>query len=155
MPRQFPRRPPRIVSIRNFPVWLVTFCTHRREPWLAQESVHIAFTTFARRAFDDFNIAVGRYVIMPDHIHLFVCGDHDFVLTRWIAALKQALAKSAKHSRGDGQIWQEGFFDHLLRDDESMSAKWDYMRENPVRAALVTRSEDWPHQGEIIAIDRA
>jgi REP element-mobilizing transposase RayT len=39
---------------------------------------------FAERAYADHNIAVGRYVIMPDHIHLFVCGPDDFELGRWM-----------------------------------------------------------------------
>jgi len=30
----------------------------------------------------------------------------------------------------------------------------NYVRENPVRAGLVTRAEDWPYSGEIVMIDR-
>jgi hypothetical protein len=43
--------------------------------------------------------------------------------------------------------WQEGYFDHRLRDDErgeQLSMKIDYIRENPVAAGLCERSEDWP-----------
>jgi len=47
------------------------------------------------------------------------------------------------------------FFDHLLRNDESYAQKWEYVRENPVRAGLVHCSEDWPYQGEIVYIGRA
>ena len=92
---------------------------------------------------------------MPDHIHLFVCGGPEFVLTTWIGGLKQSIAKAAKRSKIDGQVWQEGFFDHMLRGDESMSQKWDYVDQNAVRAGLVVASEDWPYYGEIVAIDRA
>jgi len=35
-----------------------------------------------------------------------------------------------------------GFFDHILRNDESYSEKWEYVRENPVRAGLVQRAQD-------------
>ena len=42
--------------------------------------------------------------------------------------------------------WQEGCFDRLLRSDESLSDKWEYMRQNPVRAGLVANPEDWPFQ---------
>jgi REP element-mobilizing transposase RayT len=91
---------------------------------------------------------------MPDHVHLFVCGDPDFVLGPWIGALNQALAKATPRSRSDGQIWQEGFFDHLLRNDESMGQKWIYIRENAMRGGWVAHSDDWPFQGEIVPIDR-
>jgi hypothetical protein len=51
-------------------------------------------------------------------------------------------------------FWQPGFNDHLLRNDESYTQKWEYVFQNPVRAGLVARAEDWPYAGEIIRIDR-
>jgi len=48
-----------------------------------------------------------------------------------------------------------GLFDHILRNDESYTQKWEYVRENPVRAGLVPRADDWPYQGEFVIIDRA
>ncbi len=51
--------------------------------------------------------------------------------------------------------WQEGFFDHLIRNPESYEEKWSYVRENPVRAGLVDSAERWPYAGEIVSIDRA
>ena len=46
-------------------------------------------------------------------------------------------------------VWQEEFFDHVLRSSESYAEKWTYVRENPVRADLVKKSNEWPWQGEI------
>ena len=46
-------------------------------------------------------------------------------------------------------LWQEEFFDHLLRSGESYCQKWDYVKENPAPAGLVDRSDEWPWQGEI------
>ena len=46
-------------------------------------------------------------------------------------------------------------FDHVLRNDESYAQKWEYVRENPVRAGLVAEWHEWPYQGEIALIDRA
>ena len=154
---KFPRRPPRISVFQHYasPVYFVTFCTYDRRPWLATTQVHGGFVHFAENAEHRFNIAVGQYVIMPDHVHLFVCGPKDFVLGRWIGLLKQTLAKAAGKPAAGGTPWQEGFFDHLLRSDESMSEKWGYIRRNPVRAALVQRPEDWPYQGQVVPIDRA
>ena len=68
--------------------------------------------------------------------------------------LKQALAKHIALT-GTSPIWQRGFFDHVLRNDESYEDKWNYVRENPVRAGLVTKADDWPYSGEIVLIDRA
>ena len=48
-----------------------------------------------------------------------------------------------------------GFFDDVLRNDESYGQKWEYVRENPVRAGLVARADEWPYEGEFVVIDRA
>jgi len=61
--------------------------------------------------------------------------------------LSQAITAPLPH-------WQEGFFDHLLRSDESHAEKWEYVRQNPVRAGLCHQPEEWPYQGEIVLIDR-
>ena len=156
MKRTIGRRPSRLQRIfATGPLYFVTFCTHKRQRFLATDKVHSAFVVFAERAEKTFNVAVGRYVIMPDHVHLFVRGDHNFRLGPWIGALKQALGKAAMLSRAKRQIWEEGFFDHILRSNESYSQKWNYVRENPVRAGLVKSAADWPYQGEIVYIDRA
>jgi hypothetical protein len=42
--------------------------------------------------------------------------------------------------------WQFGCFDRLLRSEESLQEKWLYVEENPVRAGLVKRFEDWPYR---------
>ena len=155
MKRDFGRRPPRLGRIfATGPLYFVTFCTHERQRFLAKDEVHTAFVLFAKRAEVNFNVAVGRYVIMPDHVHLFVRGDYNFRLGPWIGVLKQALAKAAMLFRAKGQIWEEGFFDHVLRSNESYSQKWNYVRENPVRVGLVKSAADWPYQGEIVYIDR-
>jgi hypothetical protein len=52
-----------------------------------------------------------------------------------------------------GPIWQKQFFDHLLRSPQSYGDKWAYVRENPVRAGLVARAEDWHYAGEIESLE--
>jgi putative transposase len=158
---KYPRVPPRLDPLfPGNPVFFATACTERRKPLLTTDMVHNNFVCFSRRAYDEYGIAVGRYVIMPDHIHLFVCGPNDFELGRWMGLLKQCLKKalvvtaSPTGRRLQKTIWQRGFFDHVLRSDESYSQKWNYVRENPVRAGLVANADDWPYTGEIIRIDR-
>ncbi len=107
---------------------------------------------FADRAATDFQIAVGRYVIMPDHLHLFVAGPQDFDLGKWVGVLKRTLEKALPATNSEDPFWQRGFFDHVLRSDESYDQKWDYVRANPVRAGLVDDPDTWPFAGEIVAL---
>ena len=146
-----PNRPPRLDPFQKYDpsLYLVTFNTHRRQRLLANDRVHSCFVKFARVALER-GIVVGRYVIMPDHIHLFVAGHYDFVLDQWVRALKRTLSTSICVPRPH---WQKGFFDHLIRHEESHCQKWEYVVQNPVRAALVSNPDDWPWQGEIETIE--
>jgi REP-associated tyrosine transposase len=106
---RYPRLPPRLDRI--FPVFYVTFCTHERRKVLATDSIHAALRQFANRAYAEHNVAVGRYVIMPDHVHLFVSGPQEFELGRWVGMLKQYLAKGIGRT-ATFSICQRGFVDH-------------------------------------------
>ncbi len=67
-------RPPRLERVfqkYDPPLYFVTFCTAKRRKILATSLAHDAFIAYARVA-EDRNVAVGRYVIMPDHVHMFV-----------------------------------------------------------------------------------
>ena len=128
---KFPRTPPRLQWVYSrSPLFFVTCCTYRRRRILAHADVHAALIDFAQRAHAEFGIAIGRYVILPDHLHLFVAGPDDFILAKWVGTLKRVLGKSIPTSTSQDPIWQRGFFDHLLRSDESYSQKWDNIREN-------------------------
>jgi REP element-mobilizing transposase RayT len=146
------RVPPRLTRVfASAPLYFVTACTEHRTPWLADGAVHDAFVTYARAGLDH-EIGVGRYVLMPDHLHLFVRVAGERTLGSWMGGLKRAISTAAMRP---AKAWQRGFFDHVLRSDESYSQKWNYVHENPVRAGLVEKAEDWPYAGEIVLIDRA
>jgi putative transposase len=92
---------------------------------------------------------VGRYVLMPDHVHLLLRLSPDLSLAQWVRNLKRTISRSIV---GHTPHWQEGFFDHLLRGKDSYGQKWEYVRENSVRAGLSASYRDWPYQGEIVSL---
>ena len=150
-------RPPRLPHIFQSyyaPLFFVTVCTLHRRRFPSLKTAQATLVVYGTRAISEFNVALGRYVIMPDHLHFFVRGDQNFVLGNWVKGLKRAILKAFPNEK-DHSLWQPGFFDHLLRNHESYAQKWDYVRQNPVRAGLVKFAEDWPYQGEIVYIDRA
>jgi REP element-mobilizing transposase RayT len=91
---------------------------------------------------------------MPDHLHAFVALDAERVnLPALMKSLKNVLSKKLRERGVAPPHWQKGFFDHVLRSQESAGEKWKYVRENPVRAGLVGYSSEWRYLGEIFALD--
>jgi putative transposase len=147
-----PRRPPRLDWVfqqYDPPLYFVTFNTHNRRKLLANSRVQNALVNFVHEG-QTRGIGVGRYVIMPDHVHLFVRGSLDFSLRQWVRLLKRVLSQIIS---APPPHWQQGFFDHLIRHSESYAEKWEYVRQNPVRAGLVHQAYDWPWQGEIVRLE--
>ena len=89
-------------------------------------------------------------VIMPNHVHLLLAPLSDqtgwpFSLASILKSLKGTSARSVNKTMGtEGHVWQEESFDHVLRSDESMAQKLEYIRQNPVRKGLVSKPEDYP-----------
>jgi REP element-mobilizing transposase RayT len=135
------------------PIYFVTACTQNRRPLLAVAEVHESFLRFGQE--DSTRGAwIGAYVLMPDHLHLFVTTDNEKItLARWMKSLKNSISKTLRLEGVRSPHWQKTFFDHLLRSGESYSEKWNYVRENPVRAGLVKQAEDWPFTGEIFCLE--
>lgn len=139
--------------LERVPIYFVTACTHERRAILACDIVHEALKFFAESG-PEYGAWVGAYVLIPDHLHLFVALDESKVsLSKWMKSLKGALSEALRTNGYSSPYWQKGFFDHLLRSGESYSAKWDYVRANPVRAGLVSNADDWPYQGQVFDLE--
>ncbi len=135
------------------PIYFVTACAHERRAILACEEVHGALKSFGASG-PDRGAWMGAYVLMPGHAHLFVAlDDAKTNLSKWMKALKGALSEALRIKGIVSPHWQKGFFDHMLRSGESYSEKWDYVRDNPVRAGLVPAWDRWPYLGEIFALE--
>ncbi|HEX4140442.1 MAG TPA: transposase [Candidatus Methylacidiphilales bacterium] len=128
-------------------IHFVTVCTKDRRSTLATPAAHTALVD-AWNAADAFK--VGRYVILPDHVHLFCTAANarpDYMKS-WVRYWK-SLTTRALDSAREGQFWQRDFWDAQLRREESYDAKWEYVRLNPVRHGLVSYATEWPYQGEL------
>ena len=100
----------------------LTICTKNRHPWLANEAVHRDL----RRAWQVADAwVVGRYVIMPDHLHLFA-GQRELGvnLERWVRFWKSQFTRTHANR---GHRWQPDHWDTRLRSSESYEEKWEYV----------------------------
>ena len=145
--RRYPARTPwRRFHNRRVIVFL-TVCTRARAPILAGEEIHHLLVSQWRSA-DSWT--VGRYVILPDHVHLFASpSDLDAPDVRaWVRYWKSLATRNWPVGR-DGPIWQRDVWDRQLRTGDSYARKWEYVRDNPVRHGLVACAQEWPYQGEL------
>jgi len=133
----------------EYPIYFVTACAADRRHLFIKEDVHAAFLNFADGG-PERGAWLGAYVLMPDHVHLFVRLNPEMMtISRWMKSLKNSLSKTL-NARGEiAPHWHKGFFDHVLRSGESYSQKWDYVRGNPVRVGLVRTAEEWAFAGEV------
>jgi putative transposase len=119
-----------------------TVCTKDRKPWLANEEVH----QLLRQVWSEASAwLVGRYMIMPDHIHLFAAATAiQIEFKSWMQFWKSQFTK--RHQVAEHR-WQTDDWDTRMRSAQQYEEKWDYVRFNAVRAGLVERPEQWPFQG--------
>jgi putative transposase len=149
--RKLPPHFPGIDRHNEAVIHFVTVCTKDRRALLASELMHQILLE-AWTAADSF--LVGRYVLMPDHIHLFCApvNPGPEYMEPWIRYWK-SLATRRLPNVEKGQLWQRDFWDTQIRRGENYASQWDYVRFNPVRHGLVRDSTDWPYQGEVHPFD--
>ena len=80
---------------------------------------------------------------MPDHLHI-VGQLRNSTLARMMHTLKSYTANCLVASGADTPVWQDGYHDHGLRDDEDYRGRVLYVMQNPLRAGLARQVEDYP-----------
>ena len=134
-------------SDSRVPVVFLTVCSKDKKKIFNNQDVHELLKTVW------INAALwitGRYIIMPDHIHLFCSPDRNdsIPLSRWVQYWKSQ-ASLRWPQKEEQPVWQKSFWDTQIRHGESYQSKWEYVRQNPVRAGLCGSANDWPYQGEL------
>ena len=143
--------------------YFITFCTHNRSNILSrvvgaiQESPVSQLTACGvivdaviQSIPEHLHVTIDRYVIMPNHVHLIVVIAESDVLrairesplqgrsivSKAVGYIKMNASKAIRQQYGDVTVWQRGYHDHVIRnqDDYEMIAK--YIHENPLRWEL-------------------
>jgi putative transposase len=131
------------------PMYFISVCSYERREVLAEPLGEMITATLSEAA-KATGWMVGRYVIMPDHVHFFCAASQaDADISEFVGHWKSISTRRAWKAGFDGPLWQKEFVDHLLRSGESYKEKWEYVRMNPVEKGLCMKPEDWPFQGEI------
>ena len=137
------------------PIYFVTTCTKNRRAVLARDNVAKILIEEWSATQDRHGWAVGRYVIMPNHVHFFCRPQYDAktlpeFVGAWNSWTSRKISKllRPRSATAATTLWQREFFDHILRSGESYAEKWNYVVDNPVRAGLVSSADDWKCRGD-------
>jgi putative transposase len=140
------RRPPRL---REFDYvgehrYFVTCCVAERRPaFVNQESVDCVRTHILRTCSDKKFVELVS-VFMPDHLHVLLSGTSaSSAFLPFMKLMRQRTAMFYRRLTGES-LWQQGYFDRVLRADDDITGIARYIMENPVRAGLIGKSEDYP-----------
>ena len=130
--------------------YFLTWCTFERQRhFTTREHVDLVLLQIQRSATEQ-RFAVIAYCFMPDHLHLLIealVDDSD--ARRFIKAAKQYSAFYFKQEF-ERRLWQRYGFERTLRSREATLTVARYIVENPLRARLVERLEDYPFAGSSV-----
>jgi len=94
--------------------------------------------------FDAVRYRIPAWAIMPNHVHMLLTPFEAWSLSQIMKDMKSFTAHEAnKILRRLGQFWMEEYFDRYVRDAKHFSNATAYIENNPVRARLCARPEDW------------
>jgi putative transposase len=127
--------------------YFLTICSFDRvRLFVADDAVEPVVTRLSQTA-DAYKFSVIAYCLMPDHMHALVAGEHEAADFReFVRVFKQQTAFDWKR-RHTTRLWQRGYIDRVLRDEEDTFAVARYIIENPLRAGLVANPLDYPYVG--------
>ena len=85
-----------------------------------------------------------EWVIMPNHVHVLIEPLPGYRLGDIVHSWKSFTAKEANRIlERAGEFWMPDYFDRFIRDEKHLAAVREYIRNNPVKAGLVEKPEDW------------
>jgi putative DNA methylase len=94
--------------------------------------------------FDEERYRLLGWVVMPNHVHVLVETVAGWSLKELLFSWKNWTAKEAnKRLRRRGAFWQREYHDRYIRDGPHFDSAMQYLEQNPVKAGLCVRAEDW------------
>lgn len=127
--------------------YFLTFCSYSRRRCFVTDDAVVTVRTQIERAAAEQDIALLAYCYMPDHVHLVAEGKAEN--SDCLQFIKRGKHYSGYYYKATFQrrLWQRYGYEHTLRNDEAAISVARYILENPVRAGLVTRIQDYPYSG--------
>ena len=122
--------------------YFVTASTRRRQPVLVDAAADAVVRAFSRLR-DEKRAGVLAYVVMPDHLHALLEPAGHAEIGAVMKYVKRIAGNRIRRLGHAGRLWEARFYDRVMRDEVELMSAVRYIHENPVRAGLCPRPEDW------------
>jgi REP element-mobilizing transposase RayT len=111
--------------------------------WLANPEIAKLVRASLLRGEQEQHYELDSYVVMANHVHMLVWPL--VPVQRLMRSLKSYSAREANKilGRTGRSFWQDESFDHWCRHEAQHLKIRAYIENNPVKAGLVARPEDW------------
>jgi REP element-mobilizing transposase RayT len=133
--------------------YYVTLCVHHRLPLFGHLDGSDLILSSAGIAIQDLwdrlptvleGVSLDMRLVMHNHIHGIVVLEAGTVsLSRVVQTVKSMTTTAYAHGVRDAQwpkchgiLWQRGYYDHVIRDDEDLNRIRAYIEQNPMRTAM-------------------
>ena len=123
-------------------IYFITNVTHDRRPILVNNAGLFWDSINSIKTRIDFELIA--YVLIPDHFHILI-DPKSANISHILQRLKMSFGVKYRIARGDdsGRVWQNRFWDHIIRNQEDMNRHIDYIHYNPVKHGLSKSPFDW------------
>ncbi|WP_417615681.1 REP-associated tyrosine transposase [Oceanisphaera sp.] len=126
-------------------VYHITICTRYRQPVFSNwQTGRLAVQEF-KHVQSQLGVQSLAWVLMPDHLHWLLQLNKEASLARTVSIFKGRSARNInQYLARTGGLWQKGFYEQAIRQDEDLRQIARYIVANPLRAGLVQKIGNYP-----------
>ena len=131
------------IILENYCYFITTNTENRENAFKDKKAIKIIIEDleFYRKKF---NFKLHAFVIMPNHIHLLITpfekGDISKIMHNFKSHTSQVINEVLDRNK---RLWQEGFYEHAIRDEFDFKRKVNYIHKNPLMAGIVKEVADY------------
>ncbi|MBD2442315.1 transposase [Dolichospermum sp. FACHB-1091] len=139
--------------------YFITQVTYQRESWLCTDIGRKSLREAIEKVREKYPFCIDAFVLLLDHFHcLWTLPPDDKDLSVRLRLIKTYVTKhygqelgvnrevsQSRQKRGESNLWQRRFWEHLIRDERDFALHCDYIHDNPARHGLCENPQDWQY----------
>jgi putative transposase len=127
-------------------IYFITTVTHQRRCFFCDfhDLNLLSETLHGVQEYHPFRLIA--YAFMPDHVHLMLRISAESNISRVMHSFKWNTSLNYKRAHGihtPWRLWQQSFYDHVIRDGRDLEKHFHYVHYNPIKHGLVADAGEY------------